>query len=223
MPYLEYVKLWTSVLSDSWFLSLNCSERGLFLQLILLAKTAENSAPKFKSWRAVGELCGSDGKTVRKYLGRFRTFGKCDYKTNEYGMIEVTISNYQFYQSLSPNKEGRKSLAEKGKSEDGVRNIPHLQRQLSKKQEAVKTTATTLLASFNNWMVENGEDVASAFRVNWAHVGGEDQLRLVADEIREAIQMCPTDVRWQQHKDNQTWGNCIRYWNKNKIRAGEVS
>ncbi len=223
MPYLEYAKIWTRTLEDAWFMSLTGIERGVFLQFIIMAKGAENSAPKFKSWRAMGLACGVDGKSVRKIVGKFRTNGKIYFTEDENGIIEVRIAKFLFWQSLKPNKEGRETLRKIPHGEEKSTELPHLQKQEANKTEAVVTPAQQLLANFNDWMVRNKDDIVSAFEVGYAHVGGVSMLRSVADEIREAILMCPTDIRWEQHRNNQTWGNCIRAWNRNKIRAGETS
>lgn len=100
----SYVKLWTTIYNDSWYKSLNSSQRGIWLGLIVYAKLHDDTGHlSFKDWTDAGSSLGCDGKTARKTLGKFRQDGKIDLK-EEYGCYIIHITNYKTYQQLKDDK-----------------------------------------------------------------------------------------------------------------------
>ncbi len=116
----SYVKIWTDIEDDEWFLSLSCLERGLWLQMLVRAKAAGDSG-EF-SWRnptQAAQHLGCDGKTLRKFLGKIQEksaqnpetggrFGAATgkildnsrtlVKTLDSGVLRITLLNYDKWQ-----------------------------------------------------------------------------------------------------------------------------
>lgn len=68
-----YAKFWTSMLHDEWFLSLNCMQRGVWMQLILMAKDqGDTGVITFRSWSSAGEILGLDRSTGARTLRKFQ-------------------------------------------------------------------------------------------------------------------------------------------------------
>ena len=56
-----FVKIWVKMLDDDWFVSLNCTERGLWCQLLIYAKRMGDSGTM--SWRSWGHFAHNLGTT----------------------------------------------------------------------------------------------------------------------------------------------------------------
>lgn len=99
-----FVKVWVSMLDDDWFISLNCTERGLWCQLLIYAKRMGDSG--MMSWRSWGHLSHNLGLTSSKtsrFCKGFAKDGKLKIKQNNKQkgyVIEIIIPNYQHYQQL---------------------------------------------------------------------------------------------------------------------------
>ena len=121
-------------------MSLSCAQRGLFLQLILMAKEGENSVVRTPSYSALALASGVDDSTCAKYLGKFADSGKIEVTKDEYGTLCIRIVKFDFWQGVTPNRDGRKRVV--SDSEKSPKNrclqkqeaIP--KKEISKKQEA---------------------------------------------------------------------------------------
>lgn len=94
----SYVKTWTSIYSDQWFLELPLNARGVWLQLFPLAKLkGDTGAIIWTSFRHAASEIGCDGSTVRKILRDFDKLGKVSLKVHRKSVL-LEILNYHKYQ-----------------------------------------------------------------------------------------------------------------------------
>lgn len=233
MALIEYVKLWTEFLKDEWVLSLNCNERGAYLQLFLLAKMHDDSGlVRARSWHALSMLLACDVRTCRKIVAKFQSDAKIQLSFGESGTINIFINKYQEWQSLSPNKEGREKVKSNTKIQQncGKNALLHRQidRQIEKEEapppetETPGQTSERLLASFNAYIQANKATLVPFWVTNYAYVGGKDLLDDCVEEIRTAISTGSKKIDLERHYREKSWGDLLRNWNKNKIRSGEV-
>jgi hypothetical protein len=99
-----YPKIWASKLFiDSWYVTLSNNERGVWLQLILLAKMCGDSGEfSFRSYRHLAENMGLDSKTLAKILRDFRRVGKICLEEKDQNTVYINIPKYRYYQGLAP-------------------------------------------------------------------------------------------------------------------------
>jgi hypothetical protein len=117
-----YVKIWTTLANKPEFMSCTALYRGLYLQVLFWCKVlGDTGVLSGQSWAAVGSLLGCDGKTARKFLGKFQDFSFLRYKETEYGAIIIEVPKYKYWQELEV-----KALVEKIKEISG--KIPPLTR-----------------------------------------------------------------------------------------------
>jgi len=96
----KYAIFWCSMLNDEWFLSLNATERGVFVQLVLMSKRAEDDGfVRGRSWAYFGSAWGCDGKTARKIAGNFQASSRLKIKLSP-SCIELFLCNYEEHQHL---------------------------------------------------------------------------------------------------------------------------
>lgn len=108
---LSYAKFWTSMLTDEWFVSLNCAERGFWMQLILIAKAwGDTGVITTRSGAAIGQATGLDGKTARKFLGKFLENARLEVVEQTGKFLTIKIVNYQYWQQFSIKKDGKNGL-----------------------------------------------------------------------------------------------------------------
>lgn len=101
-----YVKIWTTIESDGWFLSLSCLARGLWIQLIIAAKAGAESGQVWgKSWGQLAQRWGLSRETCAKNLRKFADAGKVTLETEDNGTILITIHNYLLWQGVKGPKE----------------------------------------------------------------------------------------------------------------------
>lgn len=122
-----YAKIWTEIESDNWFVGLSCLQRGVWLQLIVMAKNRGDTGElSFRSWRAAGESLGLDAgtckKTLRffsdpsektastedtrkKSLRDFSSTSKIILEEVSNGTLRIVIPKYHYYQHLRKPKE----------------------------------------------------------------------------------------------------------------------
>lgn len=110
-----YVKIWIDIRFDSWFISLSLGHRGMFYELLTLAKQqGDTGVVRARSWVWLGSETGCDGKTARNILGKFRDDGKVKLEQTPSGTIHIIIAKYDYWQRL--RKAGdRYDNSEKGK------------------------------------------------------------------------------------------------------------
>lgn len=102
-----YVKIWTDIRNDSWFVGLKLNERGLWYELLVIAKVRGDSGRFFiRSRAALAQEVGGDRSSVARILAGFRTAGKISITETDGGQVEITIPNYVYWQELT--KDGVK-------------------------------------------------------------------------------------------------------------------
>jgi hypothetical protein len=116
------------MLNDEWFVNLSCNARGLWMQLILIAKqVGDTGVISLRSYSAMAVMCGCDDSTTAKYLRLFADSGKITMiKTGE-NSLTIEITNYSYYQRgevISDIKSGEKSpkVGKKGKVKSGEKS-----------------------------------------------------------------------------------------------------
>ena len=125
----SYVKIWTDIEDDPWFLSLSCLERGLWLQMLVRAKAAGDTGEfSWKNPTHAGQCLGCDGKTLGKFHRKISENSRALIKTLDGGIIRVTLLNYDKWQRVA--KAGQRTpVAEKSEK------IPALIRPYKIRQE----------------------------------------------------------------------------------------
>lgn len=110
---LSYAKFWTSMLNDDWFVSLSCNARGLWMQLILIAKqVGDTGVVSLRSYSALAVMCGCDDSSAAKYLRLFAEVGKISVVKTGEKSLTIEIVNYAYYQRgevVNDLKSGEKS------------------------------------------------------------------------------------------------------------------
>jgi len=112
-----FVKMWVKMLDDDWFISLNCTERGLWCQLLLFAKRMGDSGTTL--WRSWGHFSQNFGITRTKAVqicAKMEQLGKLKIRRkkgqNNY-IFEITIPNYKYYQELRGGQKLPQSCSKK--------------------------------------------------------------------------------------------------------------
>lgn len=138
-----FAKIWTDIESDEWFLGLSCLQRGVFLQLIVLAKNRGNSGElSFRSHRAIAENLGLDRSTSVKTLRLFNDSSHISLEEMDNGIVRIIIPKYLYYQehkkgktkvtsdekpskTLHPIEKSReeKSIAEQSRAENTIKEV----------------------------------------------------------------------------------------------------
>lgn len=100
-----YPKIWTTILSERWFVSWTCETRGAYLQLLILAKlngdTGTFTVPNMTTLTALLGLKRRNGAgLVVKFAHESRTL----VSKNEDGTVTVTIPNYLKWQGIEPGR-----------------------------------------------------------------------------------------------------------------------
>lgn len=112
---ISYAKIWTTIASSPKFKSFKSTGRGIWLQLIILAKLyGDTGYVTFSSWADGGSQTGCDGKTFRKFLGKFQEKSMLTIERTE-PVIMIYITNYIKWQRLKNDKEWRENSPEQGK------------------------------------------------------------------------------------------------------------
>lgn len=110
---LSYAKFYTSMLNDEWFVSLSCNARGLWMQLILIAKqVGDTGVVSMRSYSAMAAMCGCDDSSVAKYLRNFAEAQKITIVKTGEKSLTIEIVNYAYYQRgdvVNDFKNGEKS------------------------------------------------------------------------------------------------------------------
>jgi len=109
-----YPKIWTSIMNDPWFVELPAIGRSVFLQLIIIAKlVADTGEIYFKSTPTLAAFCGTDRKTLTRWLDKFERDGKIVIGENSRKSLRVKIVNYKKWQTVSsPGEVSRMSQAQ---------------------------------------------------------------------------------------------------------------
>lgn len=99
-----YVKIWCSMMHDPWFVSLNLGERGMWVQLIVLAKMMGDTGKiTAKNWSFFAQYMGCDVRTCRKIAAKMSLANKVRifYTVN---LLEIEIVKYHHHQHLRKSK-----------------------------------------------------------------------------------------------------------------------
>ena len=103
-----YVKIWTDIRNDEWFIGLKLNERGLWYELLVIAKMRGDSGRfSMRNPTALAQEVGGDRSSVDRILMAFHTSGKIILTKSSTGQIEITIPNYIYWQDLT--KDGIKA------------------------------------------------------------------------------------------------------------------
>jgi hypothetical protein len=103
-----YPKIWTLILDDSWFKSLSAVQRGIFLQLILMARRSGKDGEI--SARSISELamvCGTDRGTMSATLRIFQQDLKISVVEKSARLLKLKLMNYLKWQEFKSQKEAR--------------------------------------------------------------------------------------------------------------------
>ena len=107
---MQFAKLWSHCFSDKWFLSLNCMQRGLFLQLIIYCK--ENGAADGRlvlaSYSVLAGLFKVDRTIAANLLRAWQEAGKIklsEPSNPRTGVLEIHIKNFKKWQGMRSGKE----------------------------------------------------------------------------------------------------------------------
>lgn len=94
-----YVKIWVEIMHDSWFLGLNNSQRAVWFQLIVLAKSRGDVGGFFhRTLTGLADNMGIDRKSLGNTLRKFHTDGKIKLTMKRGKPIAIEILNYNHYQ-----------------------------------------------------------------------------------------------------------------------------
>jgi len=94
-------------------------------------------------------------------------------------------------------------------------------RENKKEKESPAPQLHKNLLAFNDWILKREGELMKYFETSYAHLGGVKHLKVVVKEIREAIFLDPesSKYQWNQHRENESWGEVIRGWNRTAIRS----
>ena len=122
-----YPKIWVIALfTDEWFLGLSLTERGVWLQLILLAKMWGDSGEFSSKFRHLADNIGADKVTTHKILRKFDSDKRISLVENENGTIRIKIHNYKHYQLLRDESDLRNSGGKIDEKSTKNRHQPNL-------------------------------------------------------------------------------------------------
>jgi hypothetical protein len=142
---MPFVKIWTTVKQDAWYLSLKNSQRGIWFQCLIEAKDGEKSGEIgtffASSYSSLAQTFGCDDTTARKILTKFADDCKLTIKTNEFGTLTIHILNFQYWQGLSRDRDNIKTDKNRRKiGEKSAKNPPELiENEIENESEIQKT------------------------------------------------------------------------------------
>lgn len=173
-----FVKIWVKMLDDDWFISLNCTERGLWCQLLIYAKRMGDSG--VMSWRSWGHLSHNFGITrsqAVRICNAFAQVGKIKIKQNkkEKGYVfEIIIPNYQYYQELKGGQKLSKNDTKKNSfgstSDPQDIDIDKSRKEIDKNKES----STKVDPNHNLFVEYYCKEYEKKFGVKYNFSGGKD-------------------------------------------------
>lgn len=97
---MPFVKVWTEMFNNTWFTGLTCNQRGVWFQLLLLAKLHGDSGIFcYRSVAALSSVCGCDRGNLSKILADFHATNHI--VLNRVGKsTQIEIPNYIKWQEL---------------------------------------------------------------------------------------------------------------------------
>lgn len=99
-----YVKIWTTIRTNHEFLSLSLSERGIYLQLIIIAKDQRDDGKIAAKMSGLCSDCGCDVRTLSKSLTKLSQKCMLTFKKSDEGVVEVKLPNYKQWQEFTVNE-----------------------------------------------------------------------------------------------------------------------
>lgn len=140
----KYAKVWTSILYDQWFVGLTCIERGIWLQLIVIAKQFGDTSRIFqRNFPALASMLGTDRKTLGRVAGKFHDDGKIILAVDKSGAIDITIPKYEYYQEFRSYNDKANKPEVKGKVAEKSQKNPTLTALNSTTQHNTDTTSAS--------------------------------------------------------------------------------
>lgn len=163
-----------------------------------------------KGW---GKFLGTRTDYARKILGYFGESGLMIVRISG-DDIEINCPNLLKYKDETTQRVGNRSGTNRAVEEKRIEQNREEKRGARQQPENLK--------AFNAWIEKRESELVPYFETNYSHVGGRKHLKKVVDQIREAIFLDPNSVKyqWDQHRENDDWGDVVRSWNRIAIRSG---
>lgn len=130
----SYPKIWTSILHEDWFIELSCLERGILLQLYILAKeNGDTGTISYRSSALLAAFLHVERRTFLKFMAKIHASGRIITVKDEPGLYVINIPKYRQYQDL---RSGRASQEDgKNPSEFGKNPLYETKRNELKRTE----------------------------------------------------------------------------------------
>jgi hypothetical protein len=120
-----YVKIWKDTMQDSWFLSLNGLARGVWLQLILLAKCNGDTGGIFVTKMShFAQLLQIDRRTLGRIVTKMQDDGKIILTKEVNETIHIFIPKYEYWQRNKKHNTTEKVGKDEQKCQDLPQNRP---------------------------------------------------------------------------------------------------
>jgi hypothetical protein len=100
-----YVKIWTDIWNDDWFISLSAIERSVFLQMVIFAKQMGDTGTIFvKNATTLCKLFNVSRTSLRRIMTKFGTKNAIVWSQTENDNLQIKITNYKYYQQVKTAK-----------------------------------------------------------------------------------------------------------------------
>ena len=112
----SFVKIWTDILDDDWFLELNLNQKGAWILLLIFAKLRGDTGHFcYKSVATLSELWGCDDRTATKLHRHFESCGKIVVEKRKRSTA-LTIPKYEYWQQVKATGKGEALVQKCSKS-----------------------------------------------------------------------------------------------------------
>lgn len=122
-----YPKIWTRIRREPWFIELSGTERGIYLQMLLMARDAKNDGEfSAKSWRDLARELGVDRGTLARLWSKITPKSKVIVVEKSARVLRLKIVNYTKWQSFRSQNEadqGRRNVGEKSATYKNNTNV----------------------------------------------------------------------------------------------------
>lgn len=143
-----YAKVWTKVQHGKWFQTLSCNQRGVWFQLIILAKDRGRSGGIFyKSCSGLAHDLGIDRSTLGRTLRKFQQAMRIDLDWKKNGELSIHIRNFKFYQEIATPKNPDRPV------EKSTKKKPYNKIRLDKTR--LDKSRATPIERFEKWIPKN--------------------------------------------------------------------
>lgn len=197
-----YAKVWTKVQHGKWFQTLTCNQRGVWLQLIILAKDRGRSGGIFyKSCSGLAHDLGIDRSTLGRTLRKFQQAMNIDLDWKKNGELSIHIRNFKFYQEIATPKNPDRPV-EKSTKKKSYNKIRLDKTRLDKSR-------ATPIERFEKWIPKN-QHIISALA---------QDLKLSETVVEFEIGKMKAWVRGDPVKGNKKlWGKFVSNWLKREVQ-----